>query len=91
MRIDRISMFTYLISKLSKESVDELQGHKDWTSIEALRDPLRLWKIIKEYHQTLTTSKVASVIKKLQEKNMLRVARELTSQLSTTSDVLMPG
>jgi hypothetical protein len=27
-------------------------------------DPLRLWKIIKECHQTLTTSKVASVIKK---------------------------
>jgi hypothetical protein len=64
MRIDRISMYAYLLSKLSKESVDELHGHKDWSTIEASRDPLSLWKIIKECHQTLTTSKVALVIKK---------------------------
>jgi len=64
MRIDRVSIFAYLISKLSKESVDKLHGHKDWNKIELERDPLNLWKIIKECHQTLTTSKVASVIKK---------------------------
>jgi hypothetical protein len=64
MKIDRISLYTYLLSKLSKESVDKLHGHKDWPTIEASRDPLNLWKIIKECHQTLTTSKVASVIKK---------------------------
>jgi hypothetical protein len=34
MRIDRISMYAYLLSKLSKESVDELHGHKDWSTIE---------------------------------------------------------
>jgi hypothetical protein len=57
-------MYAYLLSKLSKESVDELNGHKNWSTIEASRDPLSLWKIIKECHQTLTTSKVTSVIKK---------------------------
>jgi hypothetical protein len=62
MKVDRPSMFAYLISKLSKESLDEIQGHKDWKSIDSERDPLRLWLTIKECHQTLTTSKVASVI-----------------------------
>jgi hypothetical protein len=29
MKIDRMSMFTYIVSKLSKESLDEVQGDKD--------------------------------------------------------------
>jgi hypothetical protein len=64
MRIDRTSMFAYLISKLSKESYDEVQGHKDWATIESSRDPLQLWLAIKLTHQILTTSKVAGIIKK---------------------------
>jgi len=64
MRIDRTSMYAYLISKLSKESQDEIQGHADWADIEKTRDPLKLWKVIKACHQILTTSKVAAVIKK---------------------------
>jgi hypothetical protein len=32
--------------------------------VDSERDPLKLWSMIKECHQTLTTSKVASVIKK---------------------------
>jgi hypothetical protein len=35
-------MFAYIISKLSKESLDELQGDKQWAVIEASRDPLSL-------------------------------------------------
>jgi len=42
MRIDRTSMYAYLISKLSKESQDEIQGHADWEDIEKTRDPLKL-------------------------------------------------
>jgi len=64
MKIDRTSMFAYLISKLSKESLDEVQGDEAWSTIESSRDPLELWKVIKATHQILTTSKVASVIKK---------------------------
>jgi hypothetical protein len=64
MRVDRTSMFAYLLSKLSKESMDEVQGHGSWTKIETSRDPLELWLVIKSTHQILTTSKVASVIKK---------------------------
>lgn len=66
MRVDRTSMYAYLISKLSKESYDEIQGHADWQTkkIEDTRDPLDLWLVIKNSHQILTTSKVATVIKK---------------------------
>jgi hypothetical protein len=64
MRIDCTSMYAYLISKLSKESQDEIQGHADWADIEKTRDPLKLWKVIKACHQILTTSTVAAVIKK---------------------------
>jgi len=64
MRMDRTSMYVYLNSKLSKESLDEVQGHTDWASIEASRDPLQLWIVIKKCHQILTTSKVTVVIKK---------------------------
>jgi hypothetical protein len=64
MKINRTSMYAYIISKLSKESLDEVQGDANWATIKAGRDPLELWKVIKSSHQILTTSKVASVIKK---------------------------
>jgi hypothetical protein len=40
MAIDRMSMYAYILSKLSKESVDEISRHKDYDKIEAERDPL---------------------------------------------------
>jgi len=52
------------VSKLSKESHDEVQGHKDWSKLEVSRDPLELWKIVKITNQILTTWKVAAIIKK---------------------------
>jgi hypothetical protein len=65
-RVDCTSMYAYLISKLSKESYDKIQGHADLVKkeIEESRDPLDLWILIKTSHQILTTSKVAAVIKK---------------------------
>jgi hypothetical protein len=64
MQVDHTSMYAYLISKLSKESQDDIQGHTEWLDIEKTRDPLKLGKVIKSCHQILTTSKVAAVIKK---------------------------
>jgi len=64
-------MSAYLISKLSKESLDEVQGDGGWDTVETSRDPLELWKIIKATHQILTTSKVASVIKKTARKEYM--------------------
>jgi hypothetical protein len=84
-------MYAYLISKLSKESQDEIQGHVDWPDIEKTRDPLKLWKVIKTCHQILTTSKVAAVIKRWDAKNMLRVNRVHLSTSWTTREDLMPS
>jgi len=66
MRVDRTSMYAYLISKLSKESYEKIQGHMEWQAkkIEDIRDPLDLWLVIKKSHQILTMSRVAAVIKK---------------------------
>jgi hypothetical protein len=68
MKVDRISMFAYIISKLSKESLDKIQGQTTWAMVEADRDPLALWLLVKASHQILTTSKVASIIKKTARK-----------------------
>jgi len=48
----------------SARKVSEIQGDAKWSAIEASRDPLDLWKVVKSTHQILTTSKVTSVIKK---------------------------
>jgi hypothetical protein len=60
MMIYRTSKYASLISKLSKESLDEIQGNADWNKFESSK-----------YHQILTTSKVASVIRKLPNKSLL--------------------
>jgi hypothetical protein len=48
MRIDRTAMFAYIISKLSKESLDKIQGHAVWSKIEKSCGPLDLWIVIKK-------------------------------------------
>ncbi len=53
MAIGRTSIYTYILSKLSKNSMDELSRHKIFDKIEAERDPLKQWMAIKETHQTL--------------------------------------
>lgn len=59
-----MSMFAYLISKLSKQSHDKVQGDADWALVDASWDPLEVWLIIQKCHQILTMSKLAPVIKK---------------------------
>jgi hypothetical protein len=41
-----MSMFAYLISKLSKQSHDKVQGDADWALVDASWDPLEVWLII---------------------------------------------
>jgi hypothetical protein len=91
MRIERTSMYAYLISKLSKESLDEVQGWGTWKTIETARDPLELWKVIKSTHQILTTSKVTSVIKKTAREEYAACHQGALSTLWITKDVLTPG
>jgi hypothetical protein len=44
MRVDRTSMFTFIVSSLSKESLDEIQGQPSWSKLKVSRDPLELWQ-----------------------------------------------
>jgi hypothetical protein len=62
MRANRASMFAYILSKLSKESLDELKRHEKYAEIDEKVDPLLLWKVIKELHMVATSSKVTQVV-----------------------------
>jgi hypothetical protein len=48
MRADRAKMYAYLLSKLSKESLDELKRNEKFQQVEQSVCPLSLWKVIKK-------------------------------------------
>ena len=64
MNNDKPGMYGYILSKLSKESVDEIERHEDYDTFNKDKDPLKLWLAIKETHLTLTISKIDTVIRK---------------------------
>lgn len=61
---DRPKLYAYIISKLSKESLDEVKQHQDYEQIDRDVDPLRLWMTIKSLHMVTTTSRVEGVVKR---------------------------
>ena len=63
MREDRPSLYAFIMSKLSRESEDELKRHDNYATFHEEQNPLELWKAIKELHLVTTTSKCASVVK----------------------------
>ena len=64
MKHDRPGMYGYILSKLSKESEDEIARHKNYVDFNRKKDPLELWKAIKDTHMVSTASKVEAIIKK---------------------------
>jgi len=64
MKEDRTKMYAYIYSKLSKESQDEIARDASFVTIEAERDPLNLWMLLKTTHMVATISKVPGIIKK---------------------------
>ena len=52
-----------ILGKLSQESHDEIKRHENYELMNGNKDPLTLWKAIKELHMVSTTSRVESVIK----------------------------
>lgn len=64
MRDNRESMYAYITSKLSKESLDEIKRHKDFDSFDVSNDPLELWRAVKDIHSVATASKVEAVVKR---------------------------
>jgi hypothetical protein len=57
-------MYAYIMSKISKESLDEISRDKAFKQLELDRDPLDLWLMLKKMHMVSTVSKVETVIKK---------------------------
>ena len=63
MKKDRTGMYAYIMSKISKESLDEISRDKDFKQLEVDRDPLSLWLMLKKTHMVSTVSKVETIIK----------------------------
>jgi len=62
---NRESMYAYIMSKLGKESKNEVKRHGKYDSFSVTNDPLELWMTIKELHSSVATgSKVKGVIKR---------------------------
>lgn len=45
-----VSVFSYILQSVSKESVDMLMLHKRWAKANTDKDPLKLFKLIKRVH-----------------------------------------
>ena len=64
MEKDRAALYGYITSKLSKESLDEINRDPAFQTFDKEKNPLALWKVIKNTHMITSTSKVESVVKK---------------------------
>ena len=64
MKLDKSSMYAYIMSKMSPESIDEIKRHRDYSKADDTFDPLELWKIVKEIHMISTKSKSVRVVKR---------------------------
>ena len=62
MKLERPQLYAYIWMKMSKESVDELKRHENYDSFDNSKDPLELWKAVKELHMTTTGSKLEVII-----------------------------
>jgi Zinc knuckle. len=62
---NKASMYAYIMSKMSTESIDEIKRHRDhYEAVNDSVDPLELWKIVKEIHMISTKSKSVRVVKR---------------------------
>ena len=50
MEDDRSKLYAYILSKLSRESMDEYKHHTDYDLVRESLTPLGLWIILKEIH-----------------------------------------
>lgn len=68
MEKERASMFAYVLSKISRESMDEISRAAIFPALEVSRDPLALWLLLKNTHMVATVSKVPTVVRKTARK-----------------------
>ena len=64
MKRDRPRMYAYILSKLSKESFDEVKRLETYQAIQRSVDPLELWLAVKNVHVVTTSSRIEVVVKR---------------------------
>jgi hypothetical protein len=62
MQNNRTSCYNFIMSKLSRESKDELKRCPDYEFFNGENDPLALWLALKSLHLTTTLSKNSAII-----------------------------
>jgi Zinc knuckle len=72
MRRNQTQMYAYIMSKLSKESRDELEREEAFKTHSASKDPLALWKDVKKVHMVSSVSKIDAVVKKTAKDDYMR-------------------
>jgi hypothetical protein len=64
MKNNRSKLYAMIEGKLSVESLDEVKRHENYETFHIEKDPLELWKAVKEIHLVSTTCNVEGVVKK---------------------------
>jgi hypothetical protein len=65
-------MYAYIMSKLSKESKDELECEETYATHSKSKDPLMLWVDVKIVHMKSSVSQVDAVVKKTAKDDYIR-------------------
>jgi len=53
-------LYSFIVSKLSADSEDELKRHRDYSTFNTSKDPLQLWLALEQLHLVTTVSKNAA-------------------------------
>ena len=61
---DQPKMYAYILSKMSKESMDELKNHADYETAHSEQSPKALWILLREIHATNTSTTNSLILKK---------------------------
>ena len=64
MKENRAKMYAYIISKLSKESLDEFKHHEDFELIKQNLSVLGLWVVLREIHAVNNSTTNLLILKK---------------------------
>ena len=64
-------LYSFIVSKLSADSEDELKRHRDYSTFNTSKDPLQLWLALEQLHLVTTVSKNAAFVLRQAEKDFM--------------------
>ena len=71
MDTEKPMLYSFIVSKLSADSEDELKRHKDDAAFNTSKDPLQLWLALEQLHLVTTVSKNADFVLRQAEKDFM--------------------